>query len=381
MNTMPSPEGDALSAFGWGLRRYAGLVLLCVVLVGVLLPTVVARTAVERYDSSAQVGPTTALKLPNLDALPRLGETTFDNGAVADAVRSELGLPESARVSPQYVELVAPQDNIVFTVVGHGANPDDAVNAANSAAGAFVLELNKYGNTVGEFTMQHAATPAAQRPSSFRGTVVVVFGAAAGFLLGLGLVALLLVVRRPVFTASGAARAAGAPVLASLVLDPVRDATLGLPRLCQRLRRDGATTVFLVGPHAQREDRVKLAADLTRALGWRSGDPYPNELGPPVESIRVIEDPVEAELAMRPPGSMTLLVLRVGTREETARLEAEYHLGLDDSGVVLLRHRHRLRLSGWRLPRPGRASAGEEAEHSAEDGDTAEDDVVRRTPG
>ena len=68
-----SDGGDVLGVLGWGLRKYAWVVALFVVLVGVLLPWLLGR-APTQYEAQAQVGPTDTLTFSNLDPLPRLGE-------------------------------------------------------------------------------------------------------------------------------------------------------------------------------------------------------------------------------------------------------------------------------------------------------------------
>nr|MBA2558855.1 hypothetical protein [Propionibacteriales bacterium] len=47
---------DVLSALGWGLRKYAWLVALFVVTLGVLVPFLLSRGG-DGYDAQAQVGP------------------------------------------------------------------------------------------------------------------------------------------------------------------------------------------------------------------------------------------------------------------------------------------------------------------------------------
>src|SRR5690349_13241284 len=103
--------------FGWGLRRYAWLVILFMAGVGVLGPWLLARGPTQ-FDAQAQVGPTGPLTFNNLDPLPTLGESVFNNGAVAATIRKSVipPLPHTVSVIPQKVELVTSQDNVVFVV-------------------------------------------------------------------------------------------------------------------------------------------------------------------------------------------------------------------------------------------------------------------------
>ncbi|MBA3233908.1 MAG: hypothetical protein H0T17_08185, partial [Propionibacteriales bacterium] len=124
--------GDVFTTLMWGLRKYAWIVIVFVVGIGVLVPLAQSR-ADDVYEARAYVGPSGAIVLQNLDVLPRLGENVFSNGAVADTVRRSLGLSGSAAVVPERVELVTAQDNIVFTVIGRGDNPGEAKDVANLA--------------------------------------------------------------------------------------------------------------------------------------------------------------------------------------------------------------------------------------------------------
>ncbi len=122
---------DVFTALGWGLRKYAWVVVLLTVLVGVLVLFLLSR-GTDNYQAQAQVSPLETLKLPNLDPLPRLGDSVFNNGAIADAIRTDQKLPRSASVIPSQVELIAAQDNLIFTVIGHNADPQTAQHLATS---------------------------------------------------------------------------------------------------------------------------------------------------------------------------------------------------------------------------------------------------------
>lgn len=193
-------ERDEVSALGWGLRKYAWLVVLAMLALGVAVPAGLRAGSPTRYQAAAQVGPTAQLNLPNLAPLPRLGETVFADGAVAGAVRQSYNppLPGSESVIPSRVKLVAPQDNLVFTVLGRGATPAEAKGLANVAAGTLTEELNKYGDAVGTFAIQRAASTPASPISSITGSFAVATGLLAGLLVGVGIIALILGWRRPV---------------------------------------------------------------------------------------------------------------------------------------------------------------------------------------
>jgi capsular polysaccharide biosynthesis protein len=325
-----SPEGDAFSAIAWGLRRYAWVVVASVLILGVSVPQVLLRTTADRFDASAQVGPVSVIQLRNLDALPKTVETVFGNGAVAAAVRQELDLTDTAPVVPDRAELVAPQDNVVFTVVGHASTPEDAVNIANTAAGTLTEELNKYRDPVGTFAVQSSATGTVRQIQVASSAFLVLAGLAAGLLVGVGIVAVLLTWRRPVLGARTAAEVTGAPVLGSVQLDG--EVVRGLPQLCRRLLASGVGVVYLAGPESEREERRRLATELRMLL---------------LDSaLEVVEGATEKEMAAMPAGSsLTVLVVPIGTPDLVLRREAELHLDPGGTGVVLVR-----RQSRWRNP-------------------------------
>lgn len=352
-----SNEGNAVSTLMWGLRRYAWVVLAAMVVLGISVPQALQRNQVAQYDARAQVGPVTKLEIGNLDALPRSGESVFTNGAVAAAVRQELGLSETDPVIPERVELIAPQDNVVFTVVGHAANPQDAANAANAAAGRLTQELNKYRDPVGTFAVQSSAVPPAKPLPSVGWTPLVLAGLLAGLLVGVGIVGLVLTVRRPVLGAAGAEQVTGAKVLGSLQLDLVESRFTGLPHLVHTVARGATSLVYLAGPRSGREDRDLLGDELRRLLA-ANGRGVRDGAGP-----RVVEDPSQLELAVRPPDSMTLLVVPTGIRESTLRREAETYLDPGSSGLVLVRRTGRFPatlLARRRARRPQLRSVGAE---------------------
>jgi hypothetical protein len=345
MGGQHASEGDAFSAFGWGLRHYGWVLAVTTVLLGVLVPEVLHRSASDRYDAQAQVGPVSAVTIPNMDALPRSGETVFGNGAVEDAVRQELRLGSTTVVVPDYVELVAPQDNLVFSIIGHGESAQAAANAANAAAGAFTEELNKYEDPIGTFAVQRSAAVPARAVSTVSWPPLVLAGIAAGLLVGLGVIGVLLAVRRPVLSPAAAGRVTGAPVLAGIEHRPGREEVPGLPQLCHSLLTSDVNVVFLTGPESATHDRLRLASQLRKAM---QGLPT-EKAGTTLNHPRIVERPSPAELATRSENSLTLLVVPVGTGLGALARHAEQHLHAGSTGVVFVRHTGALRHSLRRL--------------------------------
>ena len=96
----------------------------------------------------------------SLTALPRYGETLFDNGEVAEAVSQKLREGVAfTDIVPNHVSLAVDPDSIVFRVVGHDPDPKTAADIANTAAATFVQALNAPGVGVGSFALLSAAAP------------------------------------------------------------------------------------------------------------------------------------------------------------------------------------------------------------------------------
>lgn len=343
---------DAFRVLGWGVRKYAWVLTALVLAFGVAVPAAVAR-APERFAAQAEVGPSRAVKLANLDALPRLGQTVFTNGSVAEAVRSAARPPLStdAPVIPQRVELVAAQDNLVFTVIGHGTTPQAAQQHANVAAEAFTEELNKYSAAIGAFAIQRLATAPTTPVNGIATSVAIGMGVLAGVTAGLGVVALLLVFRRPVLDVTSAEVMTGTPVLGRVVLGASPRGSRGLPQLCRRILRQRVDTLLLTGPHDTTRARKLLAADLAAMFDEAlavAGRPGQN--GPPTVAgeslgdtpLSIVEHPSPLDFATRSDTSLVLVVVREGVAGARLRRQAEQYLDGGPSGLVMVR-------STWRF--------------------------------
>lgn len=351
------PESDAVSVFRWGLRKYAWLVVCSMVALGAVVPAVIAGATPDRYEAAAQVGPTTDIRLQNLDPLPRLAETVFRNGAVAAAVRQAFDppLPASDPIIPGRVELVAPQDNLVFTVLGRGSSSAVATDVANVAAGTLTDQLNHYDQAVGRFAVQSSATPPARRLARLGLPAAVGAGILGGLLLGVGLVTALVVWRRPVIDAAAAERVVGVPVISMLELTRSHDFR-GLPQLCHYLVRNSLEVVFLTGPPSGRAERRKLAEIVPRLLAGpndvrvlhseetRAKKRPSEERGRTTETsgVVIVPEPTQAQLVRRPASSLTLLMVPTGISHGALQRYAERYLGAEDVGLVLVRHSSRL---------------------------------------
>jgi hypothetical protein len=329
--------GDFLSAMGWALRKYAWLVLAFIVGLGVLIPFLLNRGATT-YEAQAQVGPTDKVLLQPLDPLPRIGESVFNNGAVAKAVRDTLKLGPGATVSPKYVELVAAQDNLVFTVLGHDKSAATAQKLANLAAATFTVELNKYSGSVGQFQVQHGAPlPATPTATLGGGKLAIAIGLLAGLIAGLAAVALIVVWRRPVLDAASAEEATNAPVYGLVRLPRGRGAVdsysvRGLAPLCRRVLASSHDTVLLVSFPKGESQLRDLGSAMSNLLNRVQRPPRPTpggQFGATAASTAGWNDPSAASANGVPP--RTNVQLRVATSDSLEQVAT-----LSDSALTLL---------------------------------------------
>lgn len=338
---------DVTGILGWGLRRYAWLITLFVIALGIVVPGVLER-APAQYEASAQVGPAGGLRLTNLDVLPRMGTDVFRSVPDSAVVKEAAGVPESEDLPPEQLELVAAQDNIIFTVLGRGSSPEVAQDIANVAAADFVTQLNLYSQPVGSFAVSRLATPPTESIPRLEGPLAWAIGIASGLLAGFGTVALLLLLRRPVLDAVTAGLETGAPVLGRITLG--RGGASGMTKLCHRILSQPTGMVLMVGPPDTRRDRQELADELVgcvghvrRVIAMGSREPVDDygsaSLAVPsgTDELFLLADASPVEVATRPDQSLTLLVLREGIPRTSLRELAQQYLDGGDSAVVLLR--------------------------------------------
>ena len=268
---MSEPGRDAIGVLRWGLRRYWPLFLVCVVLGAVAAP--LAARSVEKPAEADALIVATRLDM-SLTAMPRYGETVFDNGQVAQAVTQGFGsVVPLKNVVPDRVSLVADQDSIVFRVIGHDPDPQTAADLANTAATTFVTALNGPGAGVGEFQLLSEAEPPPPPGPALSQKLALVVGAGTGVLLGLAALSLLLAVRRPVIDAAGVDDATGVPALGVVTVPRTRrgrsarpDQFPGLIPVCRRLLRLKTPTIVLVSRAREERLRRSLSVALTSVL-------------------------------------------------------------------------------------------------------------------
>jgi hypothetical protein len=339
----------------------------------VLVPAVQDRSP-DVYEARAQVGLTAELALPNLDGLPRLATSVFSNGSVGDEVRHALRLQPGTSVIPSRVRLVAPQDNPILEVVGRASNREQAKALADLAASTFVIELNQFSESVGQFKLTHAAEADPKPKSKLAGGyLAVVMGLIAGLIAGVGAVALLLVLRRPVVDSAAAEDATGVQVLGRIKLprsgtDLEASDLMGIGLLCRRILTVAPSAVYLAGPqhvHVQQLNRAmnvfmqrirqvrrtsgppNYAAKMRdKPHGGRTNGDKPTatpgkEAGPSsvdrTPTVTTLDGPSLEQWAQVPDdSSMTLLIVPEGIPTRRLRELADEHFTGTPAGVALV---------------------------------------------
>ena len=341
---------EVTAVLGWGLRRYAWLIALFVVALGVVVPGLIGASA-DEYQTKAQVGPVRSLRIANFDVLPKLATDVFDYVLADPQVKAAAGLTGSQTVGPEQVTLTAGQDNIVFSVVARGTDPESAANLANVAASVFVEELNVYSQSVGTFSVGHLAQPPTQPLPTRGGTIMWGIGIASGLLVGCGVVALLLVLRRPVIDVATAEHLSGASVLGRITLDRRGSGASGMTSLCHQILSQPTRMVLMAGPRNMRGERHELADEL---VFWLSRVRHVISIGSrePVEEfgaasladrttregqIVIVNDASPVDVATRPDRSLTLLVVREGIARSALREQAGQFVDGGSVAMVLVR--------------------------------------------
>lgn len=345
---------DVTGALGWGMRRYAWLIALFVIALGVVMPAALNR-APEQFEAKALVGPVKVLRLDNVDVLPRMGEVVFDTVPEAPEVRDAARLTGSEALGPEDLELVAAQDNIIFTVVARSSDPKVASDMANAAAARFVTELNIYSQPVGSFSISRLATAPDEPIPTLAGTQAQGLGIAAGLLAGFGTVALLVLWSRPVIDPATAGEQTGAPVLGRITLGRGDRPVTGMTQLCHRLLSQPTGMVLMVGAPNTRRARRELTGELSRWLG-RVRRVIPLGSREPVDDygsaslalpgfpdvLCILDDASPVEVATRPEQSLTLLVIREGISRAELQDLAQQYLDGGNGALLLVRRGSRL---------------------------------------
>jgi hypothetical protein len=317
-------RADALSRLAWAVREWWVVAAACVLFAVTFVVVALAGLGSSaRYEATAIVSARQLTIRPY--QLPRFANAVFTSGAVAEAVSdaSAGAIPAEDAVG-DHVTLEPVLDTVALRVVGHAADAEQAARLADVAAQELVEQLRVAGPGVGTFAVQGPA----RVPSGPVGTGSVAVGgmaaAASGLALGVGAVGMLLVLRRPVLDGHDAATAAGAPLLAT-VLVPVEGSADDAPwhgvETLADAAPDRSATLALVGAGG---DAHALSALCARLAQRRPGSAVVELPAATLDPPQVIDGP-----------AATVLVVQEGEpASRVARLAAR--LGPDLLGVAFL---------------------------------------------
>lgn len=268
----------------WYLRAFAWLPVLCAV--GLAAGALLLLARPVGYDARALV---ITLELEaDRDTLPRYAASVFNAGAVAQQVADELGIDDPSALVPTRLDVITPEDSIVITVIGRDPDPNTAARLADAGAAAYVAELNRGGPSVGRFSVQSPAAVPTEPTQEFPAPLAAVSGGAGGAALGLGLVVLITVLRRPVVAAEDVRAAVGAELIGEVTVprQPGRFAhPRDVPGVVAVARRIGDLAVgrflFVSAPRDTARRRQVIVALGVALAGLRPtflhGDPLLND--------------------------------------------------------------------------------------------------------
>ena len=273
-------DTDAASRLWWGLRRFLPAVVAAAVLGGLIGGVLAPRAQKERWVAPALVvverlgdrGEMRSLA----EQLPHYAQAVFRNGRVAERAVNVGQLPyEPDELVRRHVRLEPVENTLAVRVAGVADEPALAARVANSVADALVRSMNTASPELATFKVQSRASAPDDPEPGRSATMGGLIGVLAGLALGVGCVALYMMVRRPVVDGGEAAESAGAPLLGSPRLpdDPNAGAhqAPGLGALVLRLYgEDGAKQCAFVSCRGS-EAEAKLVAVLAVEVLARRG--------------------------------------------------------------------------------------------------------------
>jgi hypothetical protein len=318
----------------------------------------------------------------DLEALPRYAEAIFGNGEVELAVATSIG-GVGDDIVPERVALIAEQDSLILRVVGRDPDPQTAAELANVAAEAFIQALNSTGAGIGLFGLQSPAEPPSPGQDDGLGTTLsVALGVATGLVLGIAVICLLLVLRRPVIESADAEEMTGVPALGTVTVPRTRrgvfpspEAFTGLMPVCRRLLAMPTPTVLVVGMPRSQPVREQLSvamasvmmrvrhvtfigpADAKTVISRRqASDDIPEDPVDPgsdaAPPVTVVDSRDTLDLVHPAQVAATVLVAPVGIRSASLREAVVEHLGgSSESRIVLVKRGRRTR--GESVDKPG----------------------------
>jgi capsular polysaccharide biosynthesis protein len=364
----------------WAARRYIGLIVLVplvgAILLGLFVPS---NTPEPSYRASALVV-ATELNEIRADHLPRMVEAIVSGHNVPRLALERTGLEATPAEFREMVEVETIAETVVIRVSGLAPEPELAAEITNATAAALVGELNRIGPEAATFAIQEAAA----RPDELepRPTTIPpwLIGGVVGFLLAVGVVLLLVVVRRPVLTPEHAQELTGLPVLGALRLqhpsvEQGPDEAEGVVDLVLRLYPRRNECMIFLGP-GQPRSRAQVSLLVARAVALNAPVMYgPGrdrfgrrsariaeahgiactdlaERAASAEGPVVIDGPWSDEVRLRRPGSLVLVLTEGVSSGAVARYLATRSRPMD--GIVWAAELGLLRSRLYRL-RAGRS--------------------------
>lgn len=226
MTTTSSARPLRLTGLAWCLRSFLWIPVLSVVGLAAAAMLVFAQPGV--YAAEALV--VTRQLDPSAQVLPRYASSVFHSGEVARRVATDLGIADPSELVPDRLDVITPEDSILVTVVGRDADPNIAAQLADAGAAVFVNELNRGGPGIGTFSVQNRATVPSEATQELPPLLAASLGGLVGVALGLGLVLLIAVLRRPVVAAEDVRAGLGTRLIGDLALLPQQPRRFVHPR-------------------------------------------------------------------------------------------------------------------------------------------------------
>lgn len=365
----------------WSLRHYAWVIVACMLALAAI-PLLITDRSTTYQAQSLVVAQQLSV---NQKVLPRLAERIFANGQVARRVAEDPAVDVPANeLIPAQLDVVAAEDSVALVVHARDSDPESAARLADLAAAAFADELNRGGAGVGLFDVQSEALIPTKPLPTLSPLVKGGIGAAAGLVLGLGLVALIAAVRRPVISGQDVTAVLGVPLLGTVWLPPDKHGPFpgpvgvrGIATVVRRIASLPASRLLLISPPAATSIRQRVyvmtavAASTVRHLRLQAPAELVTAVGEHLAALRSTGRQVQPVRDARPlelvdggspldlldPAKTAIAVVAVvprGTPRRRLRAVGEDFVDAGLAGVVLTEARHKL----WAARRGSAAPRG-----------------------
>ncbi|MBA3249260.1 MAG: hypothetical protein H0T66_02870 [Geodermatophilaceae bacterium] len=360
MNGSPDQRSSWRVRASWALRKYLFVVVAGAAGLGIALPLVTSTS--ESYRAQTVV----VVRERAIDpvVVPSYASAVFASDAMRLRAASAAGSPGGA-VAADRLRLV-PTGADTWSVEARAQDPLAAAALADAVAEAFVEELNRAGGDVGTFSIAaRAGVPTTSSSTGPPGWAAAAVGVAAGAVLGLLLVAVVVGATRPVLRARDVTSAAGQRLIGvvtlpadrggrpsdpadayglaavSAVLLPLVDASVVLVSRRQLTAQRRQLIILLARAMAPVRDvfvsgSPDLAAEATRAMAGAGAD----AAGTPRPGLELVDGVAPLETLEVPQWPLPLvLVIRYGEPSAALRRLAADSVGDEMLGVVMVDQR------------------------------------------